>query len=521
MDKKLSEYDLGWIDDSLTIIMDLLHIEIHSWKSFNQTKNREWLEINERARIERTNLLEKICDKKVLENDGEIWCFIPETEIITKEGMRSIRDVGIGNLVLTHKGRWRKVTEIIKRSYKGEMIFIKTGYSNIPLSVTPNHLFYVAENVRTAQDCCWKKDKLPFKFVWKEAERLTEKDFLYLPLYKNEDNLQNVNVIFESRSNNQFGKPNKPIIQMIDMNLGTDLMRLIGFYISEGSYSRNENKMFRGRIMKSENLQFTFSSKEKEYADFVVETLKKYFDYNTTYHQRGSTLNFNFGKRIICKFFSQFGNNARSKDIPSWVFGLSNEKLAGLVKGLIEGDGHKDKYSFTYATISKKLAYNLRLILSKLGIISSISNRGKMRGGRIGERVIRSNSDTYIIQVSGDSARRLAILMQEDYSGGKVTNGSHTYINEDFMLIPIKKIEKRDYSGEVFNLSVEEDESYCTFNGVAHNCFNKHSLRVVAGYVELGNRKLTEKKIEEAITYFDKASSWLGVFLIKNKIKEG
>lgn len=73
--EKISNFDLGFIADAITILLDLTHIEIHSWKSFNQTREKEWLEINNRARMERTELLELICDKKLLELGGEIWCF--------------------------------------------------------------------------------------------------------------------------------------------------------------------------------------------------------------------------------------------------------------------------------------------------------------------------------------------------------------------------------------------------------------------------------------------------------------
>lgn len=92
---KISKYDLGFIDDAITILIDLTHLEIHSWKSFNQTKNKDWLDINNQARKERSELLEKICDKKLLEEDGEIWCF-------NKHSLRVIGGyIELGNRELT------------------------------------------------------------------------------------------------------------------------------------------------------------------------------------------------------------------------------------------------------------------------------------------------------------------------------------------------------------------------------------------------------------------------------------
>lgn len=72
---KITSLDLGFVDDALTLVIDLLHLEIHSWKSFNQTRNKDWLVINNQARMDRTGLLELICDKELLKSDGELWCF--------------------------------------------------------------------------------------------------------------------------------------------------------------------------------------------------------------------------------------------------------------------------------------------------------------------------------------------------------------------------------------------------------------------------------------------------------------
>ncbi|MEK6883680.1 MAG: hypothetical protein AABY22_28890 [Nanoarchaeota archaeon] len=76
---KIVNFDLGFIDDAITIIIDLLHLEIHSWKTFNQTRNKDYLTINNQARIQRTDLLELICDKNLLETEGELWCINKHT----------------------------------------------------------------------------------------------------------------------------------------------------------------------------------------------------------------------------------------------------------------------------------------------------------------------------------------------------------------------------------------------------------------------------------------------------------
>lgn len=63
--------DIGFVEDAITSLCELLHIEVHSRKSFMETGNKEWLEINNEARKDRTELLDKI----ILHQDGECWCF--------------------------------------------------------------------------------------------------------------------------------------------------------------------------------------------------------------------------------------------------------------------------------------------------------------------------------------------------------------------------------------------------------------------------------------------------------------
>lgn len=95
--KKIVDVDLGWVDDALTIITDLVHIEIHSWKSFHQTKDRDFLDIYNRAREERSELLSKITDEKILKK-SELWC-------INKHSLRVVggyielgsRELSVGN----------------------------------------------------------------------------------------------------------------------------------------------------------------------------------------------------------------------------------------------------------------------------------------------------------------------------------------------------------------------------------------------------------------------------------------
>ena len=88
-------------------------------------------------------------DKKMIDNasatmpkiyfDMEYNCFRGDTKIITDRGLRNIENIKIGDKVLTHRGRFRKVTEVLQNDYSGPMIKYKTWGCNQNYHVTPNH----------------------------------------------------------------------------------------------------------------------------------------------------------------------------------------------------------------------------------------------------------------------------------------------------------------------------------------------------------------------------------------------
>src|SRR5690606_33018557 len=56
---------------------------------------------------------------------SETSCQLAGTLISTSDGMKSIEDIKIGDMVLTHVGRFRRVTELIKKKYEGPLYSIK------------------------------------------------------------------------------------------------------------------------------------------------------------------------------------------------------------------------------------------------------------------------------------------------------------------------------------------------------------------------------------------------------------
>lgn len=65
-------------------------------------------------------------------------CFAAGTKVLTKEGYKNIEDVKIGDMVLTHKNRWRKVLDF---GCKMADTFEVQTQCSAPIVCTANHKF--------------------------------------------------------------------------------------------------------------------------------------------------------------------------------------------------------------------------------------------------------------------------------------------------------------------------------------------------------------------------------------------
>lgn len=66
-------------------------------------------------------------------------CFIPGSKVLTKNGLKNIEDVVIGDVVITHNGNWQEVTNTFTYQ-KNEKIMSVNGVKS-----TSNHEYYVIE----------------------------------------------------------------------------------------------------------------------------------------------------------------------------------------------------------------------------------------------------------------------------------------------------------------------------------------------------------------------------------------
>lgn len=91
-------------------------------------------------------------------------CFLGnEGRVLTDKGWRQIKDVGIGDMVLTHKLQFKKVVNTLNWDmtlYRRDYYTVQTNDNAQELAVTPDHQFWTTGGLKAVKDIDPNKDEL-------------------------------------------------------------------------------------------------------------------------------------------------------------------------------------------------------------------------------------------------------------------------------------------------------------------------------------------------------------------------
>ncbi len=176
-----------------------------------------------------------------------------------------------------------------------------------------------------------------------------------------EAHLDKISARFERNST-----PSKPCIEVTP-----EFLRFLGYFISEGrlntAYRNNAISLYNSDEKVLEDMRtciFKVSGKRPK------ERITKGFSTATE---------LSFNHKTIYEFLLQkCGQGCAEKRVPSFVFGLSKERIGHFLSALYTGDGHLRTEGFELATASKQLANDVLLLLSAFGIVGCIRlSKGK------------------------------------------------------------------------------------------------------------------------------------------------
>jgi ribosomal protein uS19 len=399
-------------------------------------------------------LLENI--RKQPDKFHKTHCLLPGTMALGNDYPKNIENIKEGDLVLTHSGRFSPVTRTFRRFYKGDVqnVFIY-HYSSFPLMITPEHPVLTVKNPLN-------RNPLLLRPEWVCAADLELGDVLMTPILKQTKDKNEVNILdtidsklLHEKDGLVYYKEDKngrkvplrfKIPNHIEVN--KDFLRLVGYYLAEGCTRKND-------------VVFTFSKKEKDYIKDVKRLLEKIFKIKVHLEFKKNYCHIAVYSVVLKRMFDKlFERGAKNKSIPVWMLYLPSEKQKYIVLSHWRGDGCIKSNCFEMCSSSKKLIFQLQMILHRLGIVPSIFANKQNNGYIYRIRIAGKYLDTF--------GQIVKIRHPHSKSRNRITVFSWT--DRNYVYQPIKDIHKEKYEGYVYNLEVKNDNTYVSNGVIVHNC---------------------------------------------------
>lgn len=401
------------------------------------------------------------------ENQKLVGCFTPETKILMANGTsKLIKDITIGENVVSHLGVSQRVTETFRYEHDGDMVNLSIANSNMPLIATSGHEILAIKTNKTYATFLSKRDFKPvckpenLKFV--TADQLEKNDIVAYPRWKGEVGHSPIIDLWNYVADRQFKcddthiwyDKSKKLNRFITVDEA--FMRLAGYYVSQGGNSKS-HKTF----------NFTISHEKSFQMDEIELLMKEVFGFGERMrlNVRQSTYRLYASSIPVSLMLSDlFGANVYEKRVPEFFLSLNENLLSQFIETAILGDGStRVPRRVQYDTVSSDLYSSIELILRRLGFVTHVQLRKPSKKG---------DKHCYRIYVSGTQIGRFAEKMRlpvDLQSLGDTGIQRLAYIDDDYIYFRIKKVSHTQYKGFVYDFKVENDSSYVA-NGInVHN----------------------------------------------------
>lgn len=343
-------------------------------------------------------------------------CFPAGTLVLTMHGYVPIESLKVGDWVQTHKNRWRRVTTVMV-SQKPVMTVRGRGHHG--LRVSSEHPFYV------------RREKYAKRSEWVEAGELQAGHYWATPC-----GVENSNLLI-------------PSVGGRGMDVGLELMRLAGYYVGNGW----------SRVTKTRG-ELVFTTHQGK-ADGLESWLRQWSpagrkaQYNELSWCRRKTktaTQFSTSHRGLVEWLrDNFGHLAENKKVPGWLYQADEATRAAFLRGYLEADGYFKHGKHEATSVSKQLIYGLKMLATSLG--KSVSVYAHHQNRVIEGREVNCQPSWCI---------RWLVQVQPGYE--------QTWRDEGMEWGKVKEVTAPEGMETVYNISVEEDESYVVEGIVVHNC---------------------------------------------------
>lgn len=357
-------------------------------------------------------------------------CFTGSSLVLTKDGYKQIKDIQVGDLVITHDNSYKRVTKVFNNGPK-ETLVIK-GMAIDEIITTNNHKFYVRERYR---DYDSKKRLYTRKFKnpkWIKAGELTKNHYFGIAINKESKLPKWDGIEFKWSDGRKRSKKSNIIKPLLEDDR---FWWLVGRYVADG-WIKNQGGIVLG------------------IGHYKYQHFKDTFQDLINYHacKEKSVYKIHFSYKELGEFLKPIGRGAANKRIPGFILDLPVKQLKSFLQGYFDGDGYViDKYQ-KCTSVSKELIYGIGQCVAKVyhrpyAIYKNIVPKKRIIEGRV-----VNQRDNYNLVFKKETSKF-----------------DKAFYEDGFIWYPFNESYKGEKE-EVYDIEVEDNHSFTVQNTIVHNC---------------------------------------------------
>ena len=360
-------------------------------------------------------------------------CFARNTMVLTDHGYMPIQDLTPGNMVLTHLGRWKPVTDVTQRENIPTREIKAQGVPGI--ITTGEHPFYTIP-LHTGQSKKTGTTRTLGKPGWTKAENLKRGARIA-----------------------QVLPPTQPD------GFTQEFWWMVGRYLADGFTNRRHHsgpacsslgRTGSGAPVPSEQGRVVITCARHETQE-LAQRIQAAGYHATLAHQRTAD-NHIISSKHLHQWIRQFGQYAHGKRIPRIALELEQPKAQAILEGYLSGDGYsgttrnaRNASHRIVGSTSKALALGVALLAQRAyGMVATVQRYQPRDETCVLEGRTVNQRPRWTVQIP--EVNRSGIV-QDEYGWKYVRTNKPT-----------------GHSETVWNISVADDESYMADGAIVHNC---------------------------------------------------
>ena len=365
----------------------------------------------------------------------EIFCQPAGSFVQTLQGDKPIESLNLQDQVMTHTGAIQNINALRKRKYQGRLLTIVPQCGE-EFTVTTEHPILTISLSKTDQGETYAHNITKPK-RWINAQELKKGDLVMIPrLKKTKGSIYLDLKPFEGYRENNLPTTKNPLPDKMEIN--QKMAWFLGYFAGDG------NANARGKV----SCLVADAHMERDYQK-VLDGLSQ-FNIPIKENKLSGCLEIHISSYQLARVFRELFYLNKDKMIPRWLYSRYPDEVFA---GLMAADGYYCQKGIN--GIQGSFTNKSRLLIATMRDLLSY----KALAGKTHKRIHWNTSHSISYSLSWT-----------EYSDGQM---QRFYLeDDDYIYLKIRKIESQDFDGPVYNLDVENDNSYLTGGIAVHNCIS-------------------------------------------------